>query len=110
MLASGARVGGGLGPVRIGGRTIEEINTGVQKPMRHGRSKTTMSTYPNLQINKKSLATAEWSARGVQQVVKFEPLARNLSMKERRAFQKNLLHFMPASSTVAQKARGSMFS
>ena len=75
--------------------------------MRPGRSKTSLATYPHLQVDKKPLFTAEWYCHdGPQTVVKFEPLARNLSMKEKRAFQKNLLRFQPRAGSLAVKARG----
>ena len=49
----------------------------------------------------------EWNMRGGgKMLVKIESLGRTLSLKDKRAFQRNLRNFSPPGNTLASQARG----
>ena len=71
------------------------------------RSHTSLATYPSLEAKKKTLDNFCWNLQGgARQVVKFESPMRSLSLKERRAFQRNLMAKGPVLFSTAAKARG----
>jgi len=72
-----------------------------------GRSKSSFSTYPALEARQKTLDNFCWNLQGgAKQVVKFESPSRSLSVKERRAFQRNLISKGPSLMSSAARARG----